>query len=69
MTITIGLGWWMIPAAITLAAFLWARWADRSNHQGCYGYAAIGAAMGSLVVYSLALAVSLAAWLVYFIIF
>lgn len=61
MEITIGFGWWVLPALVTLISFGMAAYADRDNSPGTYGVGAFC----TLIVYSGALIASLIAWLVY----
>lgn len=62
MSITIPLGWWLLPAAITVAAIIWQWWVHKDDRpSGDYGQ--IGDAMGHLVTGMVAVIVSLLAWL------
>ncbi|MBB3313649.1 putative membrane protein [Rhizobium sp. BK196] len=64
MTVTISLGWWILPMAITLIAFIVAGGMCRT--EGGHGdYASIGNAVVGLVVLGAALIVSLIAWLIW----
>lgn len=64
MTFTIGLGWWIAPALVTVLALGWALFMSRD--EGSHGdYASIGNAFVALVIYGAALIVSLIAWLVW----
>lgn len=64
MTLTIGFGWWLVPTAVTIIAFVYAGFMCRD--EGYHGdYAAIGNAMVGLVVYGAAIIVSLLAWLIW----
>lgn len=65
MTVTISTGWWLLPAAITVVAFIVAYVADADNRRPAGDYAAIGAAMASLFHYGAATIVSLIAWLIW----
>lgn len=66
MTMTIGFGWWLIPAAITLAALVIAVvW---RGHLGNAGYDPIARAVSAffdLMVLLALLVICLAAWLVW----
>lgn len=64
MTVTIGFGWWLAPLAITLAALVWHRWVHRDDTHS-FGYGGIGNAFGQLLTFSVALIVSLIAWLIW----
>jgi hypothetical protein len=62
MTLTIQFGWWLLPLALTVAAFWRAAYLDRDNKPGGdYNMSGIVSA----VYYGLALIVSLAVWLVW----
>lgn len=63
MTFTIQFGWWLLPTALTIVAFLRALELDRGNvaGRGDYGFSAFASA----VYYGIALIVSLVAWLVW----
>jgi hypothetical protein len=61
MTVTIGLGWWLIPAAITLLCFGYAAFMARDMGNDRFGAGAIIA----FVFYMMASVVSLTAWLVW----
>lgn len=64
MSVTLYLGWWLAPLAVTVAAFVAAKFYTRDNpYSG--GYANAGAAAIDLIVFGLALIVSLVAWLVW----
>lgn len=62
MDVTITLGWWLAPAAVTISAFagmaLWDRSQPRSS-----GYGAVTDGLLALIAYGAALIVSLVAWL------
>ena len=62
MTFVIEIGWWLIPLAISLLAFLWAVGATPRRNAGYYGY---GNAIEGLFTYGAALIVSLIAWLIW----
>jgi len=64
MTITLTFGWWLLPLAVTIAAFGWHSWATKENRR-TGGYEDIGMAMGQLITFSAALVVSLIAWLIW----
>ncbi|KAA3527062.1 hypothetical protein GOZ96_04815 [Agrobacterium vitis] len=61
MTFTIGFGWWIVPAVITLLAFGYAAFMSREEGNDQYGVAAII----SLGFYLMAAVVSLLAWLIW----
>ncbi|MQY48206.1 hypothetical protein GAO09_19410 [Rhizobiales bacterium RZME27] len=61
MTITISLGWWMVPTAIMIVAFSLAAYADRDNSPGPYG----AGAFISLIIYGAGLVATLIAWLIW----
>lgn len=60
------IGWWLIPAFITIAAFGWAKWASGPDAYGTNDR--LGTAIVAVFTLGPALVVSLSAWLVYFII-
>lgn len=63
MEVTIG--YWAIPAAITLVAMTWAIvWGNREMGSSS-GYGSIGAGMGAALILLLAVIVSLIAWMIY----
>lgn len=62
MTFVIEIGWWLIPLAISILAFLWAVVATPRSNPGYYGY---GSAIAGLFTYVPALIVSLIAWLIW----
>tara|TARA_Y100001933_G_C18936421_1_gene537598 strand:- start:202 stop:408 length:207 start_codon:yes stop_codon:yes gene_type:complete len=64
MAFTVDFGWWLLPLAITLAAFgrLWV-WSAQQPPSS--GYGAIGTVMAHAFLFAIALIVSLVAWLVY----
>jgi len=64
MGITIHLGWWLAPLAVTAAAFIWHWWVHKDEVTGT-GYGAIGDALGQLLTFSAATIASLIAWLVW----
>jgi hypothetical protein len=62
MTITVG--WWVLPLAVTLGAFIaWWRW--EAGQPAPSGYGAIGAGLASLIMGAGVVIVSLVAWLVW----
>lgn len=63
MSMTITLGWWLVPALMTIAAVVWA--VRQSPPGPSHGYAALGDAAICFFFLSVALIVSLAAWLVW----
>lgn len=66
MSFTVTLGWWVLPAAVTLIAFGWyGAWEDRQPPPSDYG--AIGDGLARMLLLALALIASLIAWLIYFI--
>jgi len=63
MSVSIFLGWWLVPAIFTIGAFTWAWWAgDRSPSSG---YGNIGKGLANALVLAVALIASLMAWLVW----
>lgn len=65
MTLEITLGWWLVPAAITVLAFAYAAIRDaQENPNGNYGTYGSGA-IYTAFVFGGALIVSLIAWLVW----
>lgn len=54
---SISIGWWIVPLIITIAAFAWAAISAR-NERGTYLEG-----MAAVIVYPLAMVVSLVAWL------
>jgi hypothetical protein len=63
MMIEINLGWWIAPMVVTAAVFIWAYIVGDVQGSGDYGH--IGAALANLVVFGVALIVTLFAWLVW----
>lgn len=63
MTISIELGWWLVPAFVTLIALLVAAW--RSDRSYTHGLGAVGQAMANAFIYLVAIVVSLVAWLIW----
>jgi len=61
MTITIGFGWWIAPAVVTIVAFALA-WRAQSPHTGG-DYNFVG--FFNTMAYIVALVPSLAAWLIW----
>lgn len=65
MTIEIQFGWWLIPAAITIAAMFYAAIRNaQENPHGNYGTYGVGAIF-TLLAYGSAVIVSLIAWLIW----
>lgn len=60
---TLHLGTWLIPFAITIAALLIANREDRKISRNAFGYGKAGAAAVGIIAYLLAITISLAAWL------
>ena len=60
MTLTIQAGWWLLPAALTLAAFGFAFATSRPSSSPGYGDGIVG-----VFVYGAALIASLIAWLIW----
>ena len=67
MDITLSFGWWLMPLAVTFAAFIWQWWMHKDDIQAD-GYSAIGQGMGQALTFLVALVASLIAWLVYFVV-
>lgn len=63
MTINIAFGWWVIPAAITLIALIFATW--RSDRSYSRGLGAVGQAMANAFILLIAIVISLIAWLIW----
>lgn len=63
MSVTLTLGWWLIPALVTVLACAWA-WSMVSSRPsgGSYDF---GAAIAFMICFPIASTVSLAAWLIY----
>jgi lipopolysaccharide export LptBFGC system permease protein LptF len=61
MTVTIGLGWWLAPFTVTIAAFALAWWFSRPSN----GYGQIVGAMVAVIFFSWAVIVALLAWLIW----
>lgn len=59
MTITMSFGWWLLPAAVTVASYLWA-WLTNRGSRPSYADAVI-----ALISYGAATIVSLIAWLIW----
>jgi hypothetical protein len=57
--LTITLGWWSLPAAITLIAFAWLIFSEAPRHHGDYD-------LGPMFEVLLAVFVVVIAWLLYF---
>ncbi|MFG1465278.1 hypothetical protein V5F77_20550 [Xanthobacter sp. DSM 24535] len=68
MTISISLGWWLLPAIITVASYasalvLSARSASRTPRGGNYNFGSMWDAMLAVVLLLIATVISMAAWL------
>jgi hypothetical protein len=63
MTITIGLGWWLAPAFITIALFVAVAWWSAAELQANDRFG-IGA-LFSLIGYTFAALLSIIAWLIW----
>ena len=61
MTITIGFGWWIAPAVITIIALGWAAFMSRDMGNDRFGAGAVIAGF----LYLIAAVVSLVAWLIW----
>lgn len=61
MAIEISLGWWLIPAAITVASFGWAWWVQSPDRGGDYNFTGLFNAM----LWIISLVPPLAAWLIW----
>jgi hypothetical protein len=62
MTIELSFGWWLLPLAITIAAYGWHRWVNKDvQYGGDYNFSALG----TILTFALAACVSLTAWLVW----
>lgn len=62
MTITIDFGWWLLPLAITIAAYGWHWWVNKDvQYGGDYNFSVIE----TLMTFCLATSVSLFAWLIW----
>lgn len=57
MTMTITIGWWILPLLVTVASFSWAAWVG-SNSSGDYDFSGAYAGIASLIP-------TLAAWLIW----
>lgn len=64
MTVYIPFGWWLLPLAITVAAFIWQWWILKDKTTGG-DYGPIGLAVFQAITFLGALVVSLFAWLVW----
>ncbi len=58
MSITLTAGWWLLPLAVTMAAFTWSTITARPSSNPSYADGIVGA-----LVHGLALIASLVAWL------
>lgn len=63
MTFTISWGWWLVPALLTLAAFIWYRVQVRSLPPSSGGYGM--GAVTELVIALMAACPVLVAWLIW----
>lgn len=64
MEITVSLGWWLVPLAVTIIAFgAYITWEVRTVPS--YGYGRIGDGIASAILMAAALIVSLIAWLIW----
>ncbi len=63
----IEIGWWALPAAISLIAFGWF-WIWFANDPPSSGYGNIGRGLGQGLFLLCAIIVTLVAWLVYFVV-
>ncbi len=61
---TITLGWWLIPLAITIMAFIKAGVVKTSSSGGTFDH--IAASIEFIINYGLALVVSLISWVIFF---
>lgn len=59
MTMTISFGWWLLPAAVTVASYLWA-WLTTRGSRPSFGDAVV-----ALIYYGAATIASLIAWLIW----
>lgn len=62
MDVTITLGWWAIPAAMTIALVVWAFFPVRTNSTG---YGRIGEAMVQVIYLMFGAILCLIAWLIW----
>jgi len=60
MNIEITFGWWLVPAALTAAIWTWAFVANSDNRGSGYG-----ADIAGMIVFGVAIIVSLFVWLVW----
>lgn len=63
MSATITFGWWLVPAAITAAAYVWA--SMKEDRRPVHDYGRIGQSAANAIIHGVALVVSLIAWLVW----
>lgn len=64
MAFTVNFGWWLLPLAVTVAAFGWyALWSMRQP--ASFGYGRIGDGLAHALLFAAALIASLVAWLIY----
>lgn len=59
MTMTVSFGWWLLPAAVTIASYLWA-WLSNRGSRPSFGDDVI-----ALILYGAATIASLVAWLIW----
>ena len=64
MNLTIEISWWIIPALVTLIAFIWA-WSASSGNGGGGTYSSAGQGLMMVLCFMAAAVPSLAAWLVW----
>jgi hypothetical protein len=64
MQIMIPVGWWILPLAVTIAAFVWWNWLHKDDRRSG-GYGDIGQGLAQLASLGAALIVSLIAWLIW----
>lgn len=62
MTVTIG--WWIVPTIVTVWAFGWHVWVHRRERPG-YAYGNVGQALGRAITMMIAAVVSLGAWMMW----
>src|SRR3546814_513129 len=61
MVITISLGWWIVPATITLATVIFALWPGKAPH----GFGNLGDDYVAFALFIMGIIVSLSAWLIW----
>lgn len=64
MSVTLTLGWWLAPLAVTMAVFAFSIIVDRSESRPT-SYASIGNAVVGIFMYGAATIISLFAWLIW----